>query len=148
ALAQPLSFFPEAPFMGTIQVGGLSQLGNDNVPPSTQNIDYWTWSDDLTYTKGKHLLKTGLLVEHALADKLTTVNSRSTFTFDNLTQFLAGTPSRFQGVAPGAILVRQRTNTLFGFYIQDDYRVTPTLTLNLGARYEFFTVPADNNGYD
>ena len=51
-LAVPLSFFPEAPFMGTIQIGGLSQLGNDNISPSTQNIDYWTWSDDVTYTKG------------------------------------------------------------------------------------------------
>jgi hypothetical protein len=147
-LTQPLAFLPEAPFMGTIQISGLSQLGNDNVPPSTQNIDYWTWSDDLTYTKGKHLLKTGALVEHAYADKLTTINSRGNYTFASLAQFLAGTPSRFQGVVPGAVLVRHRPNTLFGFYVQDDYRVTSRLTLNLGARYEFFTVPADKNGLD
>jgi len=37
-------------------------------------------------------------------------------------------------------MVRDRPNTLFGFYVQDDYRVTSKLTLNLGARYEFFTV--------
>jgi hypothetical protein len=147
-LARPLAFFPSAPFMGTIAVGGLSQVGNDNIAPSTQNITYWTWSDDLTYTMGKHLLKTGALVEHAYADKLTTVNSRGNYTFANFTQFLAGTPSRFQGVAPGAVLTRQRSNTLFGFYVQDDYRVTSNLTLNLGARYEFFTVPTDKNGLD
>src|SRR5262245_5803624 len=147
-LSQPLSFFPEAPFMGTIQVGGLSQIGNDNISPSNQNIDYWTWSDDVTYTKGKHLLKTGALVEHSYTPKLTTVNSRGNYTFANLAQFLAGTPSRFQGVLPGAVLTRERSSTLFGFYVQDDYRVSPTLTLNLGARYEFFTVPADRNGFD
>src|SRR5256885_7255310 len=39
-------------------------------------------------------------------------------------------------------------NTLFGFYVQDDYRVTSNLTLNLGARYEFFTVPTDKDGLD
>ena len=147
-LTDGLSFLPEAPFMGTILIGGLSQLGNYAAEPSTQNIDYLTWSDDVTYTKGKHLLKTGALVEHAYAQKLTTVNSRGTYTFANLPQFLAGIPSRFQGNAPGANFERKRPNTLFGFYVQDDYRVTSNLTLNLGARYEFFTVPNDKDGLD
>src|SRR5262245_46079273 len=147
-LANGLAFTPEAPFMGTILIGGLSQLGNYAAEPSTQNIDYLTWSDDVTYTKGKHLLKTGALVEHAYAQKLTTVNSRGTYTFANLAQFLAGIPSRFQGNAPGSNFERKRPNTLFGFYVQDDYRVTSNLTLNLGARYEFFTVPEDKDGLD
>ena len=138
-LSQPLSFLPEAPYMGLILIGGLSQVGNYAAEPSTQNIDYRTWSDDLAYTKGKHLLKTGMLIEHAFADKLTTNHSRGTYTFANLAQFLAGVPSRFQGNAPGP---------KFGFYVQDDYRVTSNLTLNLGARYEFFTVPADKDGLD
>ena len=147
-LAQPLSFFSEAPFMGTIQIAGLSQLGNDTISPSTQNVDYWTWSDDVTYTKGKHLLKTGALVEHSYTPKLTTVNSRGFYMFANLAQFLAGTPSRFQGVLPGGMMTRKRPATLFGFYAQDDYRVTSALTLNLGLRYEFFTLPLDKDGLD
>jgi hypothetical protein len=148
SLAQPLPFFTEAPVMGTIDVGGLSRLGNDNTLPSTNNITYWTWSDDITLTRGKHLLKTGGLVEHALSNKMTTVNSRGLYTFANLAQFLAGTPSRFQGIVPGSNLVRERPNTLFGFYVQDDYRVTTALTLNLGARYEFFTVPNSKGNLD
>jgi len=148
SLAQPLPFFKEAPLMGTIDVGGLSRLGNDNTLPSTNNITYWTWSDDITLTRGKHLLKTGGLVEHALSNKMTTVNSRGLYTFANLAQFLAGTPSRFQGIVPGSNLVRERPNTLFGFYVQDDYRVTTALTLNLGARYEAFTVPNSKGNLD
>jgi hypothetical protein len=147
-LAERLPFFPEAPFMGTIQIAGLSQLGNDNISPSTQNVDYWTWSDDVTYTRGKHLFKTGALIEHSYTPKLTTVNSRGLYTFANLTQFLAGTPSRFQGVLPGGTMTRNRPATLFGFYVQDDYRVTSALTLNLGLRYEFSTVPLDKDGLD
>ena len=147
-LTAPLSFIPEAPVMGLILVGGLSQLGNYAAEPSTQNIDYWTWSDDITYTRGKHLLKTGVLVERAYADKLTTVNSRGVYTFANMAQFLAGIPARFQGNVPGAEFRRHRPNWLFGFYVQDDYRVSSNLTLNLGARYEFFTVPKDENGLD
>jgi carboxypeptidase family protein/TonB-dependent receptor-like protein len=147
-LEQPLPFFPEAPFMGAIDVGGLSRLGNESTLPSINNIQYWTWSDDITFNRGKHLLKTGMLIEHAVSDKVTTVNSRGTYTFGNLAQFLAGTPSRFQGIVPGSILPRQRPNSLFGFYVQDDYRVTSSVTLNLGARYEFFTVPAARGGLD
>jgi len=147
-LREPLSFLPEAPFMGLILIGGLSQLGNYAAEPSSQNIDYKTWSDDLAFTRGKHLLKTGALIEHAFADKLTTNHARGTYTFANLAQFLAGVPSRFQGNTPDSNFHRQRPNTLFGFYLQDDYRVTSNLTLNLGARYEFFTVPRDKDGLD
>ena len=147
-LSQPLSFLPEASYMGLILIGGLSQVGNYAAEPSTQNIDYRTWSDDVTYTRGKHLLKTGMLIEHAFADKLTTNHMRGTYTFANLAQFLAGVPSRFQGNTPDSNFHRQRPNTLFGFYLQDDYRVTSKVTLNLGLRYEFFTVPKDKNGLD
>jgi hypothetical protein len=148
ALQQPLSFFPQAPYMGAIGVSGLTSLGNDSTTPSTNNVTYWTWSDDLTYTKGKHLFKTGVLIEHAHSSKQTTTNSRGTYNFNNLTQFLMGNANQFQGVLPGSVLVRERPNTLFGFYLQDDYRVTQRLTLNLGARYEFFTVPSEQHGFD
>ena len=41
-----------------------------------------------------------------------------------------------------------RPNTLLGFYVQDDYRATDRLTLNLGLRYEFYTIPSEMNGLD
>src|SRR5262249_52439199 len=46
-LQNGLSFFPEAPFMGLISVPGLTSLGNDSTSPSTNNVTYWTYSDDL-----------------------------------------------------------------------------------------------------
>src|SRR5258708_29642794 len=134
--------------MGAISVSGLTTLGNDSTTPSTNNVTYWTYSDDLTYTHGKHLLKTGVLVEHAFSSKQTTTNSRGAYPFASLTTFLAGTARQFQGVLPGSILVRERPNTLFGAYLQDDFRVSSRLTLNLGARYETYSVPAEKNGFD
>ena len=49
---------------------------------------------------------------------------------------------------PGATLERVRPSTLFGFYVQDDYRATDRLTLNLGLRYEFYTIPKEKFGFD
>jgi len=46
------------------------------------------------------------------------------------------------------VLVRERPNTLFGVYLQDDFRASDRLTLNLGVRYEVFTVPSDKSGFD
>src|SRR5438067_468741 len=87
SLDNPLPFFAQAPYMGSIGVSGLTSLGNDSTTPSTNNVNYWTYSDDVTYTHGKHLLKTGVLVEHAFSSKQTTTNSRGTYTFANLTSF-------------------------------------------------------------
>ncbi len=142
------AFVPGAPYMGTITVGGLTLIGNENTMPSTNDVAYWTYSDDLSWTRGRQLFKTGLLVERANTSKQTTTNSRGAYTFLNVTQFLAGVANRFQGLVPGANLIRERRNTLFGMYLQDDLTLTPRLTLNLGARYEFFTVPAEINGND
>src|SRR5262249_34981089 len=118
-LDNPLAFFPEAGFMGGVSVSGLTSLGNDNTAPSTNNVKYDTYSDDLAWTKGRHFIKSGILIEHAVSNKATTTNSRGSYTFANLTSFLAGTPNRFAGVLPGANLNRQRPNTLFGAYVQD-----------------------------
>lgn len=148
ALSSPLSFFSPAPYLGSISVPGLTALGNDSTTPSTNNVTYWTYSDDLTYTRGKQLFKTGVLIEHAFSSKQTTTNSRGSYTFASLSAFLAGNARQFQGVLPGSILVRERPNTLFGVYAQDDLRATDRLTLNLGARYEAYTVPSEKSGFD
>jgi hypothetical protein len=148
SLSSPLSFFPQAAYMGSISVPGLTSLGDDSTLPSTNNVTYWTYSDDITYTKGKHLFKTGVLIEHDFSSKQTTTNSRGSYSFASLSAFLAGTARQFQGVLPGSILVRQRPNTLFGIYAQDDFRVSDRITLNLGLRYEPYTVPTDKNGLD
>jgi hypothetical protein len=143
-----LAFIAGQDQMGVISVGGLNALGGTTTNPSSNNSFYWTWSDDLSYVKGRHLVKVGALVEHLRTNKLTATNIRGNYTFANVRTFLAGTPTRFVGVPPGAQLERVRPNTLAGFYLQDDVRTTERLTLNLGLRYEFYTLPAEANGLD
>jgi Carboxypeptidase regulatory-like domain/TonB-dependent Receptor Plug Domain/TonB dependent receptor len=143
-----LAFIDGQSQMGVINVGGLTSLGGTAQNPNTSNSFYWTVSEDVSYVKGSHLLKVGALIEHLRTDKLTATNVRGSYFFANLRAFLAGRATRFVGVPPGAQLERVRPNTLFGFYVQDDYRATDRLTLNLGLRYECYTVPAERYGLD
>ena len=146
--APDLAFIAGQDLMGVININGFTSIGGTTTNPSTNNSFYWTFSDDVSYVKGRHLLKVGALAEHLRTNKLTATNIRGSYTFANLRSFLAGTPTRFVGVPPGAQLERVRPNTLFGAYVQDDYRATDRLTLNLGLRYEFYTIPAEANGLD
>lgn len=143
-----LAFSPGQDIIGVISVPGLTNLGGSANNPSTNNSFYWTFSDDISYSRGRHLLKVGTLIEHLRTNKLTATNIRGTYTFPSLVGFLAGTPNRFVGVPAGAELERVRPNTLIGFYAQDDVRATDRLTLNLGLRYEFYTLPREARGLD
>jgi outer membrane receptor protein involved in Fe transport len=129
-------------------VGALTGLGNDNTQPTTANSTFFTFSDDVAWTRGRHFLKMGALVERLRTEKLTSTGIRGSYTFLNLQQFLAGVANRFSGVLPGAELNRTRVNWVFAGYFQDDLRVSDRITLNLGLRYEAYTVPADINGID
>ena len=42
--------------------------------------------------------------------------------------------------------LRRYQESQWGIYIQDDWRVTPNLTLNLGVRYEYYTPPIEARG--
>ncbi len=142
------AFIPGQSTIGGISVGGLSGIGAAGTEPSVANNEYWTYSDDIAYSLGRHFVKTGVLIERATPYFQISTNVRGGYTFPNVQRFLAGTPSQFVGVLPGAQTTRSRRNTMYGFYFQDDFQAGSRLTLNLGVRYEFYTVPIDTEGRD
>jgi hypothetical protein len=132
---------------GNIAVGGLSDLGATTTSPLILNTTYLTFSDDVTLTRGRHAIRSGLIVEQARNYVMVSTFVRGSYIFPNLSTFLAGRPSSFNTVFPGSELDRDRRTTLFGGYLQDDVRLG-RVTLNLGLRYETFTVPTDADGRD
>ena len=147
--SQPLGeFVPGRGIMGDIDIGGLRRFG----PQSSANLrlvqNVFSFQNDWIHTSGRHLIKAGALVEHYQDNMVNPTFSLGIYAFPNLSAFLRNTPNNFIGLTPEAQFDRYWRFTLFGFYAQDDFQITPRLTLNGGLRYEFATLPADKYGRD
>lgn len=148
-LGSPLApFIQTRPSMGAIDVGGLNRFG----PQSSANLrlvqNVFSLQQDLVNTRGRHLLKAGSLFEHYQDNMVNPTFSLGIYNFPSLTAFLQNRPQTFVGLTPEAQFDRYWRFWLFGFYLQDEIRATPRLTLNGGLRYEFTTLPQETYGRD
>jgi len=137
-----------------ITIGNFDTLGNDT-GGTTTFITHYSGMDTVSYTHGKHLIKFGgemHFIHFKGFGKLNNLIGQTDFgnqaipditlgpggpSGTALEDFLAGSPDS------GALLIGSsplhvRQNRYAGF-IQDDWRVLPRLTINLGLRYEYQT---------
>ncbi|MSO21470.1 MAG: hypothetical protein EXQ56_13635 [Acidobacteria bacterium] len=143
-----LAFQPGKP-MGPL---GITSVSSYSGPPGTTPVELnqriFSYSGDMFLTKGSHALKFGTLInsyrQHMYNDGGN--NPRGSWTFPSLAAFLTAAPTQFAVLTPGSTSVRTYAFKTFGFYLQDDYRMTPTLTFNLGLRYEFTNQPNEIRG--
>jgi hypothetical protein len=95
--------------------------------------------------RGKHVFKFGGEIIHDTSDPFITMNAKGLIKFQTLEDFLTGT------VRPGGSLIQagdpQRYLHEYSYagFVQDDWRATARLMLNLGVRYELTTVLKDRN---
>jgi outer membrane receptor protein involved in Fe transport len=73
-------------------------------------------------------------------------NPEGIWRFSSLTTFLTNQPTSLEGGLPDRLNPRALRQTLYGGYIQDDWRVLPHLTLNIGLRYEMTTLIGEAQG--
>ncbi|HZN09555.1 MAG TPA: TonB-dependent receptor [Pyrinomonadaceae bacterium] len=115
--------------------------------PRTFAYNLFQYSDDLTYTRGRHFLKFGgSFSRNQLNAKELAFIPRGTYSFRTMETFLRAQPFLFRAEAPGSDTQRAWRQNIFGFYVQDDWAVSSRLRLNLGLRYEFVTIPHEIHG--
>ncbi len=142
---------PGAPFT-TISVTALSSLvgvNSDGPPPDIERQNIYSISDDVYYSRGKHALQFGTLMNRFNDNIQGGLRPDGQLTFPSVAAFLQGQASSYQGVISGAVFHKNYWFNTFGFYAQDNVRLTSRLTINAGLRYEFATTPweANNRGY-
>jgi outer membrane receptor protein involved in Fe transport len=137
-------FVPGEP-MGFITVRGVANdIGGDFRLPRFDRLNNYQLSDSLFWTKGAHALRFGFQGQRIHFNQFSYSQLGGIATFNNVTAFLRGQVGQFDFVLPQAQDgVRGYRQWLLGFFVQDDYKVKPNLTLNLGLRYEFATVPTE-----
>ncbi|HEX3280092.1 MAG TPA: TonB-dependent receptor [Pyrinomonadaceae bacterium] len=118
---------------------GALLIGRNNFSPRETTIKRGQILDNISFVSGRHSFKTGfdLNIDHILNFFPGLFNG--IYTFPTYASYVARTPSQFaQNFAgPNTTGATTKPNSKdFALFFQDDIRVTPKLTLNLGVRYD------------
>jgi outer membrane receptor protein involved in Fe transport len=114
-------------------------FGASSITPRFANIKGVQFGDNITHIMGRHTLKFGADINHNTIANYFAGNVRGSYTFNSYADFFANQPASFIQAFAGANTPGFTTKpdfTELGFYAQDEFHVTPKLTLNLGLRYD------------
>jgi hypothetical protein len=100
-------------------------------------------SSDLDYVRGRHSLRSGIELQHSKFDSDSETNYLGTYFFESPEAFAAGQPRSYTRRV-GDPNIRY-SNTQFSIYFQDDVRLSKSLTMTPGVRYEIQTHVNDFN---
>jgi len=146
-----------------LSIGGLNTLGSNAFLPSDEITQTTQMTDNLTKIYGKHTFKGGIEFQHVKFSTLQPAWSHGqldyngTYTGVGLAQFLISpttttvpTGINYVGGSDQGYISNfsptDDSHNYWGLYFQDDWKVTPKLTLNLGLRWEHFGQVEENWG--
>jgi hypothetical protein len=123
----------------TIKVGGLASLGSSGFSNPRNRVDSnWQFFDNFSWKLNRHDLKFGYEFRRTTVSSFNDLNERGTLEFDGLQDFLGG------ALHSGTTIVGNTSRNAYqnsdALYIQDGYRLTSQVTVNLGLRWDYFGV--------
>jgi hypothetical protein len=120
-----------------VRINGVFNFGDN--PQASFIRNNLTWADDVSMVVGKHDLRFGGTIERSQVDLLNQFFQPAEFSFSSLPNFLAGKLTDYSGnlaFRQGAGEFKNNRNTFIGLYIQDNFKFSRRLMLNLGLRWE------------
>jgi hypothetical protein len=129
-----------------VEISGYTGLTNGNGPYFERNVDKNIF-DNFSIQHGNHTLRAGLTAMWMTKTENAT-SGEATFNFgsgvngnDPFANFLLGQADSYSQPSKDTVPDLHYTN--FEFYVQDDWKVSRRLTVNLGVRYSYFPSPTD-----
>ena len=122
-----------------INIAGVANLGTATFSPLARDINLFEAVDNVSTQIGNHSLKGGVDVLYNRVNILFPGALQGVYSFTSLNNFLTGNYLSYQQAfgAPSQF----QSNPNFGVFAQDEWRVSPSLTLNAGLRYDAQFLP-------
>jgi hypothetical protein len=125
----------------SINFGVTQYFGFNDTTPSTADETKDQFKDTVQYIWGNHSLKAGVELLHRNLFDAFPRYAMGYYSFSSLLNFVNNTPNTFQqAYGPQNGNVAWDTN-LWSGYVNDSFRVSPRLTLDLGLRYDYEAIP-------
>jgi len=153
------SFVTGRPFGGIGVGSGITALsGYNGRLPFYSVLNAYQAYEDVTWERGAHSLKMGVSIERIIRHSQGISRLGGAWTFNNFPNFLQNnSPTRLRIQGPNQFACpshgtcyadpnRSLTQTLVSSYFQDDWKALSNLTLNLGVRHEYTSVPSEKFG--
>ena len=131
-----------------VNIQGFDAVGRHTSTPQFQTPRSWNPRATFSWIKGAHFVKFGgefLHVQTRINDLNATVgrmNFENRFTNQAVGDLLLGLPSQ---LALTSYTVMDQGQSMQFYFVQDDYRISPKFTANVGIRYEYATPPIEKD---
>lgn len=131
-------------------ITGYLTIGDGDLLPDFNVSETWQIVDSLTWTRGVHTWKGGIDFRRLRMDRAGANVPRGQFTFNGeitgnpVADFLLGYAAQSQ--SPEGILPVQFRQHTYAWYLQDEWKASRRLTLNLGVRYDYVGTVDEKNG--
>jgi hypothetical protein len=139
---------PTDPIGPSVSISGVASFGTLSGSPTGRVNKLTQIVDNLSHQAGAHALRGGIDFQFN-DDRITFPRSiRGQYAFSSLANFLSGTYNNAGFTQTFGTTVISQTNPNLGLYAQDEWKVTPSVTLNVGLRYDLQfleTISTDTN---
>jgi hypothetical protein len=135
------SYFNETGSLYAISVAGFTSLNNGRTSTGVGNT--FSGIDDLTWVKGRHVVKAGIEVRRVQMNQ--GGSAYGTVSFNSLASFADN--EAYKASITGVYPVNDLRKTDYFGYFQDEFKWRPNVTLNVGVRYSVFGIFSEVHGW-